>query len=61
MRHRTRSEIRDLHLVIRFRVPQQCAYAEGKHYWVKVTVRDMATGREAVSAPLELVIEPGAK
>jgi hypothetical protein len=61
VRHRTRSDIRDLHLVIHFRLPQQFAYAEGKHYWLKVTVRDMATGKEAVSAPLELAIDPGSK
>ncbi|HOX06324.1 MAG TPA: hypothetical protein PK280_07980 [Planctomycetota bacterium] len=59
VRHRTRSEIHDLHLVIRFQVPRQFAAADGRRCWVKVTVRDMATGQEAVSAPLELKIAGG--
>jgi hypothetical protein len=61
VRHRTRSEIRDLHLVIRFRVPPECVPGKDRLYALKVTVRDMATGKEAVSAPLDLPVEPPAK
>jgi hypothetical protein len=57
VRYRTRSEIRDLHLVIRFRVPPECVPDKDKLYSFRITVRDMATGKEAVSAPLDLPIE----
>ncbi len=57
VRHRTKSPIKDLHLVIRLRVPPQCVPAEGKSYWLKVTLRDMATGEEAVSTTIPLNVE----
>ena len=54
IRHRTRSEIRDLHLVIRVPVPRNLE--AGKVYWLKVTVRDAAAGKSATSGRVRLEV-----
>jgi len=57
VRHRTRSPLRDLHLVVRFRVPAELV--PGRDYALRITVRDRGFGPAAPETPAKPEAKPG--
>ena len=54
VRHYTVSEIRDLHLVVRFPVPAKLDPRQT--YWLRLVIRDPISGKSATSSLLKLEI-----